>query len=76
MTPLKQNFETYKSQIMASVAQNRAYPLVPYATFEAWITTILTNIGGMIDAAEPATPLGVLHPTSQAYSDDYFLPKA
>lgn len=52
MSILKQQFEEYRAQIAASVAQNRAYPSVPYATFESWITSILDNVGNMINAAE------------------------
>jgi len=51
MVQLKQNFEAYRAHITASVAQNRVHPNVPYATFESWITSILTNVGAMIDAA-------------------------
>jgi len=75
MSQLKQNFEAYRAQILASVAQNRVYPTVPYSTFEAWITSILTNVGTLIDAEcaqnTPAIGAGQVMPIATTTTPRY-----
>jgi len=68
MTQLKQSFEAYKATIMASVAQNRV-------CLEAWITSILTNVGTLIDAEcaqnTPAIGAGQVMPIATTTTPRY-----